>query len=538
MGRRSIWSSAAALAVSASTGWALALGAGAADALPPAQSFGYTGGEQTYVVPAGVARVDVTAIGAAGGVSCATPGLTAGLGGSQVAEVSVHGGEVLYVEVGGIGGGNPLAACNPGSTPAGNPGGFNGGGAGGTEDGAGGGGASDIRTVSMAAGPFSSLASRLVTAAGGGGTGDPGFGIGGFGGNAESSGAAGVEGFGGRGATSSTFGSGGAANFPGEPAGLDGQFGVGGAGSSSSCNFSGGGGGGGGYWGGGGGAPGCADGGGGGGGGSSFAAGPSIVNAVSPSTSAEAASVTIAPAAEATDTESLSALTFASTTVQTISGAQTATITNTGVVPVDVGSVAIIGADESDFLLTDETCTGSLAPDASCQATVRFAPEAIGQRTATLEFISDSVSSPDMVTLSGIGTPALASPFGGSSALTYPSSFPYPYVQVGHGNTIVVIAHLPGPGDFDVLVTSAKPASTASVPLPGKGRQTFAVLHNALTNGGRLVEELHPTYQGRQLMRHDARLHKRFSVTVSAIFTPFGGKPNRIDKSFTIRPVR
>src|SRR5579883_3255377 len=39
-------------------------------ALPAGQAFAYTGAEQTYVVPAGVASVAVTAVGAGGGLGC------------------------------------------------------------------------------------------------------------------------------------------------------------------------------------------------------------------------------------------------------------------------------------------------------------------------------------------------------------------------------------------------------------------------------------------------------------------------------------
>jgi hypothetical protein len=65
-----------------------------------AMAFSYTGGEQTYTVPAGVLAVSVTAIGGPGG------GPSGGLPGGRAAEVSgivpVTPGEVLYVEVGGV----------------------------------------------------------------------------------------------------------------------------------------------------------------------------------------------------------------------------------------------------------------------------------------------------------------------------------------------------------------------------------------------------------------------------------------------------
>jgi len=136
------------------------------------QTFGYTGTQQSFVVPAGVSSVTVVATGASGGVgfhfSTKGAGGTGGRGAEVSAQLSVTPGETLYIEVGGPG------APAPGSTGAGS-GGFNGGAAGGN-NGGGGGGASDVRTCSAGAttcptGATSSLASRLVVAGGGAGGG-------------------------------------------------------------------------------------------------------------------------------------------------------------------------------------------------------------------------------------------------------------------------------------------------------------------------------------------------------------------------------
>jgi hypothetical protein len=266
-----------------------ALGAASAPASTTA-TLGYTGGEQTFAVPAGVSSVHVVAIGGRGG-----SGYAQGPGGGSSAEVtadlSVTPGEVLYVEVGGPGGDGDVDS--PGD------GGFNGGAAGGSGSGGGGGGGSDVRSVSRSA--SGSLSSRLITAAGGGGSaGNPimcnGVAVmsGGAGGAAEQPGAGGGPNMCGGGAasavgwaagggdpgTSSAGGAGGMSAGDGlsffelDP-GADGSVGSGGAGAGGQ---GGGGGGGGGYLGGGGGGGGVIDtatmagGGGGGGGGSSFLA--------------------------------------------------------------------------------------------------------------------------------------------------------------------------------------------------------------------------------------------------------------------------
>jgi hypothetical protein len=187
-----------------------------------------TVGTDTFTVPPGVTSVTFVAFGAQGGNFA--PFRFGGLGGSGTSAVSVSSGQILQVNVGGVGGNDNSAVPN---------GGFNGGGSGGaaTVPGAGGGGASDVRTS-----PFA-LADRVVVGGGGGGVGptDGGAGggtTGGSGSNAED----------GKGGTQSDPGAGGATN--GNPGG----FGFGGAGGDATGRTSGGGaGGGGGYYGGGGG---------------------------------------------------------------------------------------------------------------------------------------------------------------------------------------------------------------------------------------------------------------------------------------------
>jgi large repetitive protein len=256
-------------------------------------SFSYTGGEQSFTVPAGVATLDVLLVGAAGAPGPSSPPGTGGLGGfgAQLSgRVAVTPGTTLFIEVGGPG--SPLGAAS-----------FNGGG--GSLGGSGGGGASDIRTCSISGiscpGIFGSLLTRLVVAAGGGGGGGAGansssaggsgggggagagvFTAGGGGAGGAVTGAAGgggggpAGGIGGGGA-----GSAGTGNPPGTAGGI-GVYGTGGSGGGGNVQGGAGGGGGGGNAGGGGGGAGGAgvsggSGGGGGGAGSSFA-GPSTSN--------------------------------------------------------------------------------------------------------------------------------------------------------------------------------------------------------------------------------------------------------------------
>ena len=65
-------------------------------------TFSYTGGEQTYTVPAQRTQVMLVATGAAGGTSLAFPAFPGGRGAVVSGVEDVTPGEVLYVEVGGV----------------------------------------------------------------------------------------------------------------------------------------------------------------------------------------------------------------------------------------------------------------------------------------------------------------------------------------------------------------------------------------------------------------------------------------------------
>ncbi|MDX2173442.1 MAG: LamG-like jellyroll fold domain-containing protein [Bacteroidota bacterium] len=190
-------------------------------------TFNYTGGLQTYTVPAGVTSISVDVKGAQGGFGYNCPAAIPGLGGRVQCTLAVTPGQVLNIYVGGQG--------VAGTASAGGAGGYNGGGLGGTWSGGrcggGGGGASDIRQGGTA------LANRVVVGAGGGGTG-VNHSTGDAGGNG--GGLTGTNGL-----TGAYLGGGATQLAGGTPNGASGVGGPGGTGQT-------GGGGGGGYYGGGG----------------------------------------------------------------------------------------------------------------------------------------------------------------------------------------------------------------------------------------------------------------------------------------------
>ena len=126
----------------------------AASASATTQTFYYTGGAQTWQVPAGVTQATFDLYGAVGGTSISGPYNfgDGGLGGRATATVSVVPNSTIEIRVGG-----------PGRYASGAGGGWNGGGSG--TLGSGGGGATDIRIDG------STLTDRVLVAGGGGGGG-------------------------------------------------------------------------------------------------------------------------------------------------------------------------------------------------------------------------------------------------------------------------------------------------------------------------------------------------------------------------------
>jgi hypothetical protein len=76
---------------------------------------------------------------------------------------------------------------------------------------------------------------------------------------------------------------------------------------------------------------------------------------------------------------------FGSQTEGTRSDASAFAVRNDGTTAVELGAVAVVGADPDQFPLAGDECTGaSLAPGQECAVRVRFTPDGAGTRSATL----------------------------------------------------------------------------------------------------------------------------------------------------------
>jgi Abnormal spindle-like microcephaly-assoc'd, ASPM-SPD-2-Hydin/Repeat of unknown function (DUF5648) len=112
---------------------------------------------------------------------------------------------------------------------------------------------------------------------------------------------------------------------------------------------------------------------------------------------ADPAAATGSPAAQL----SVSALTFAATSVGLTSAAQQITVTNNGTLPLVVGAVS---ANSPDF--SANTACSTVAVGANCTITVTFAPTASGARSATLQIVHNGAGGQSTVALSGVGVAA------------------------------------------------------------------------------------------------------------------------------------
>ncbi|WP_433890627.1 choice-of-anchor D domain-containing protein [Streptomyces sp. CA-111067] len=92
-------------------------------------------------------------------------------------------------------------------------------------------------------------------------------------------------------------------------------------------------------------------------------------------------------------------LTFAGQAPGSTSAAQTVTVKNTGSAAASVSGVSTSG----DFSQTN-TCGTSIAVNATCTVSVKFAPTASGTRTGTLTIAGNASNSPTTVALTGTGT--------------------------------------------------------------------------------------------------------------------------------------
>lgn len=151
---------------------------------------------------------------------------------------------------------------------------------------------------------------------------------------------------------------------------------------------------------------------------------------------------------------------FGSVTTGTTSATQTFTITNSGGQTSAAVNPALAGANAAEFTLMNTSCSGTLAPAASCDVIVAFAPTSTGVKAATLTFSGGSAA------LSGTGiSPAQIT--ANPTSLTFA------------GNTLLGSTTLAQ--SFTVTNNGASTTGTLAVTITGANAGDFAQTNNCTT---------------------------------------------------------
>lgn len=96
-------------------------------------------------------------------------------------------------------------------------------------------------------------------------------------------------------------------------------------------------------------------------------------------------------------------LKFGKVTVGGLSAPLTLTVSNPGNRQLALHDTVLTGGQAGDFQVSASTCASGLAAGASCTLDLRFQPQALGERAATLLLIDSAFDSPQAVGLAGTG---------------------------------------------------------------------------------------------------------------------------------------
>jgi hypothetical protein len=153
-------------------------------------------------------------------------------------------------------------------------------------------------------------------------------------------------------------------------------------------------------------------------------------------------------------------LAFGNQTQGTTSSPATLTVTNTGTSALTITTVTPGGANMADFPVVSDTCAGAtVAAGKTCTVSVEFAPSTTSSESATLTFTDNAAGSPQVVSLTGVGSGAPGamlnpSPVSfGSTTQPQPvgTSATLPVTLTNTGNAALAIASIqvtPIPSEF------------------------------------------------------------------------------------------
>jgi hypothetical protein len=150
----------------------------------------------------------------------------------------------------------------------------------------------------------------------------------------------------------------------------------------------------------------------------------------------------------------------------TTSNTQSVVLQNVGDAPLRVDTIALAGANVTDFSLASDGCAGQeLLPGSICTLNVRFRPAAIGSRSASLVITDNAAGGPRVVPLSGTGGgPSIGF---GISRLSTPTTLNFGEQAVGSVSS---------PQTLTITNTGTAPLTLSSIALAGTHAGEFAIL--------------------------------------------------------------
>jgi hypothetical protein len=176
-------------------------------------------------------------------------------------------------------------------------------------------------------------------------------------------------------------------------------------------------------------------------------------------------------------------LTFATQAEGTTSPPQNINLTNNGSANLTITSIAITGADPSDYAQTNN-CVSPLAAGFSCNIAVTFSPIAIGTRTASVTVTDNASGSPHSVALTGVGKA------GALPAVTLtPTSLAFPNVPLNTASSLPVTVKNTGAASLNIsniAITGTVPSdfsqtNTCSGPIAVNATCTITVTFTPTT---------------------------------------------------------
>ena len=142
--------------------------------------------------------------------------------------------------------------------------------------------------------------------------------------------------------------------------------------------------------------------------------------------------------------------------IGTNSSPQITTLTNTGDAALKITSIAISGADASDFTETNN-CGSMLAVNATCQIHVTFSPTGGGTRTANVQITDNAPGSPQTLALTGTSQDFSLAIAPGTTTVTPGQA----------GNYTLTLSPLNGFGQTVMLTCSGAPPQSNCAFTPG-----------------------------------------------------------------------